>query len=199
MPIWQGFSENYDQIEVKLKLKWRVPLHRSHWQSVWFQKTNNYVDFRLSNSETSYMLFASVSLKKVTFWSKVSFDQDIHSVSVWTKMLGASRSHFGGGASSVFVQMYLLCCLQWIRASQIRVSQIRASQIRASQIRATEIYSNHRKLHGAIFFVHRNLHIIFTWGQSLGINFGFQEIVQDRYLAKFLVSFRLQVFRYKKT
>ena len=32
------------------------------------------------------------------------------------------------------------------------MSQIRASQIRASQIRATEISSNHRKLHGAIFF-----------------------------------------------
>ncbi len=32
------------------------------------------------------------------------------------------------------------------------MSQIRASQIRASQIRATEISSNHRELHGAIFF-----------------------------------------------
>ncbi len=40
-----------------------------------------------------------------------------------------------------------------IRSSQIRVSQIRASQIRASQIRASEISSNHRELHGAIFFI----------------------------------------------
>ncbi len=40
-----------------------------------------------------------------------------------------------------------------IRVSQIRASQIRASQIRASQIRATEISSNHRELHGAMFFI----------------------------------------------
>ncbi len=39
-----------------------------------------------------------------------------------------------------------------IRVSQIRASQIRPSQIRASQIRATEISSNHRELHGDIFF-----------------------------------------------
>ncbi len=36
--------------------------------------------------------------------------------------------------------------------TQIRASQIRASQIRSSQIRATEISSNHRELHGAIFY-----------------------------------------------
>ncbi len=39
-----------------------------------------------------------------------------------------------------------------IRVRQIRASQIRASQIRVSQIRATEISSNHRELHGAIFW-----------------------------------------------
>ena len=39
------------------------------------------------------------------------------------------------------------------KVTQIRVSQIKASQIRASQIRETEISSNHRELHGAIFFV----------------------------------------------
>ncbi len=39
-----------------------------------------------------------------------------------------------------------------IRASQIRASQIRATQMKATQIRETEISSNHRELHGAIFW-----------------------------------------------
>ncbi len=41
--------------------------------------------------------------------------------------------------------------------TQIRASQIRASQFRASQIRATEISSNHRELHGAIFFCDKHI------------------------------------------
>ncbi len=47
-----------------------------------------------------------------------------------------------------------------IRVSKIRVSEIRGSEIRGSEIRVSEIRgseirisSNHRELHGAIFFL----------------------------------------------
>ncbi len=41
-----------------------------------------------------------------------------------------------------------------IRGSEIRVSKIRGSKIRVSEIRVSEIRisSNHRELHGAIFY-----------------------------------------------
>ncbi len=44
-----------------------------------------------------------------------------------------------------------------IRVSEIRVSEIRVSEIRGSEIRGSEIRtsSNHRELHGAIFFLSR--------------------------------------------
>ncbi len=56
-------------------------------------------------------------------------------------------------------------CEYWVKkvrilikkATQIRASQIRASQIRTSQIRATQMSSNHRELHGAIFFHSRGV------------------------------------------